>query len=179
MALMGIESAHDYDDTANQIEQKLFEWKQELLQKYMVPALLRNKSKLLEEMIQAEKALSHGVQPALTEPPTTALPSTNRVDMLEGYESNLSALKLHLMRAPSFSVLPRVLDLLIELQENYMKVFSKLFGDYAEALPEEVNSREIIDTGKLLLALKQGDISEKTIWDIEREISRIKKIQGI
>lgn len=179
MALMGIESVHDYDDTENQIEQKLFEWKQELLQKYMVPALLRNKSKLLEGMIQAEKALSQGVRPAPTEPPTTALPGTNRVDMLEAYESNLSALKLHLMQAPSFSALPRVIDLLIDLQEHYMRVFSKLFGDYSEALPEEVNSREIIDTGKLLLALKQGDLSEKTVWAIEREITRIKKIQGI
>jgi hypothetical protein len=46
-------------------------------------------------------------------------------------------------------------------------------------LPEEVNSREMLDTGKLLVALKNDQVDNKMSWAIEREISRIKKIQGI
>jgi hypothetical protein len=58
-----------------------------------------------------------------------------------------------------------------------MQLFIDVFSEYSEALPEEVNSREIIDTGKLLLALKQKQIDNKMSWAIEREISRIKKLR--
>jgi hypothetical protein len=57
--------------------------------------------------------------------------------------------------------------------------FTEFFSEYSEALPEEVNSREIIDTGKLLLTLKQNQIDNKMSWAIEREISRIKKIRAL
>jgi hypothetical protein len=51
-----------------------------------------------------------------------------------------------------------------------------LFNEYAEALPEEVKSREIIDTGKLLQALKTNQVDNKIVWAIEREITRIDRI---
>jgi hypothetical protein len=37
----------------------------------------------------------------------------------------------------------------------------------------------MIATGKLLIALKNNQVDNKLSWAIEREISRIKKIQGI
>jgi hypothetical protein len=37
----------------------------------------------------------------------------------------------------------------------------------------------MIDTGKLLLALRSGQPDERTVWDIEREIARIEKIQKL
>lgn len=83
------------------------------------------------------------------------------------------------MNAASFQNLSLALNALIDLQENYMHRFLFLFKEYSEALPEEVNSREMLDTGKLLLALKNDQVDNKMSWGIEREISRIKKIQGI
>jgi hypothetical protein len=178
MALMGIESSHDFDDIVNQHEQKLFEWKQEILQKFIVPSLLRKKQNQLTEWIEAEKLI---VQP--TESTDVfrleKLNTTNRVAMLEQYEADISLLKLKLTQAEFFSHLPAIVQGLLDVQENYMQAFVDLFSSYSEALPEEVNSREIIDTGKLLFALKQDSIDNKLSWAIEREISRIKKIQGL
>ena len=175
---MGIESSHDFDEFVNRHEEKLFEWKQDLLQKYMVPSLLRSKQKMLSQLISAEQSLSLN---DTKEQPNIAMPllaKAGKIELLESYESGLSHLKLLLMNVVSFKQLEQVLSVLTEWQEQYMLRFTELFKEYSEALPEEVNSREIIDTGKLLLALKQNQIDNKMGWAIEREISRIKKLRG-
>jgi hypothetical protein len=179
MALMGIESSHNFEEFENQHEQKLFEWKQELLQKYMVPSLIRSKLKLIGDLIRAEQILE--IKKASGEYSTHSfqLSDVDRIGMLESYESALSQLKLVIMNAVSFQNLSLALNALIDLQENYMHRFLFLFKEYSEALPEEVNSREMLDTGKLLVALKNDQVDNKMSWAIEREISRIKKIQGI
>ena len=174
---MGIESSHDFDEFVNRHEEKLFEWKQDVLQKYMVPSLLRIKVKILSQLIAAEQALSLGKDEIIGHNGSLILPNTGKVEFLESYESGLSDLKLQLMNSSSFKKLEEILTGLIEWQESYMQRFIELFNEYSEALPEEVNSREIIDTGKLLLALKQNQVDNKMSWAIEREISRIKKIR--
>jgi hypothetical protein len=177
MALMGIESSHDFDEFENRHEEKLFEWKQDILQKYMVPSLLRSKQKIVGQLIAAEQALSitDANEPFQINEPI--LSGSGKIDVLESYESELSSLKLQLMNSTSFKQLENVLSAIIDLQEKYMLRFTQLFHEFSEALPEEVNSREIIDTGKLLLALKQNQIDNKMGWAIEREISRIKKLR--
>jgi hypothetical protein len=179
MALLGIESSLDHDESMNQHEQKLFEWKQDVLQKYMVPSLLRSKLKLLDEFIQAEKMIvpEHQSQHAVIA--EIQLQGSDRILMLENYETDVSKLKLQLMQASSFAQVPWLIEAFIQIQERFMSLFLSLFPEYSEALPEEVNSREMIDTGKLLLALKQQQIDNKMSWAIEREISRIRKIQGM
>lgn len=175
---MGIESSHDFDEIVNQHEEKLFEWKQDVLQKYMVPSLLRSKQKMLSQLISAEQSLSLNdpkEQPNMDIP---TLVEVGKIELLESYERGLSHLKLQLMNVVSFKQLEQVLLALTDWQEEYMNLFTALFNEYSEALPEEVNSREIIDTGKLLLALKQNQIDNKMSWAIEREISRIKKLRG-
>jgi len=179
MTLMGFESLHDRDDMHNLHEQKLFDWKQELLQKYMVPALLRNKLPLLEEIIFAEEKLVPEIQTYEVAANNLPLPSSDRIAMLEQYEARISQLKLSIMQSNTFAGLNSIVQQLIQLQEDYMHAFSALFSSYSEALPEEVNSREMMDTGKLLHALKQGEPDNKMVWAIERELTRIKKIEGI
>jgi len=179
MTLMGFESSHNRDDMHNLHEQKLFDWKQELLQKYMVPALLRNKLPLLEEIIAAEKKLVPEIQSYEMAANNLSLPSLDRIAMLEQYEARISQLKLSIMQSNSFAGLRPIVQQLILLQEDYMHAFRTLFSSYSEALPEEVNSREMMDTGKLLHALKQGEPDNKMVWAIERELTRIKKIEGI
>ena len=175
---MGIESSHDFDEFENRHEEKLFEWKQDVLQKYMVPSLLRSKQKIVGQLIAAEQALSITDANEHFQVEEPLLSDSGKIDFLESYESELSILKLQLMNANSFKQLEGVLSRIIDLQEKYMLRFTQLFNEYSEALPEEVNSREIIDTGKLLLALKQNQIDNKMGWAIEREISRIKKLRG-
>lgn len=179
MTLMGMDSSLNRDEMHEQREQIVFEWKQEVLQKYMVPALLRKKLPLLAEMISAEKLLLDESNATTTTNDNSPLQCENKIDLLEHYDTMLSELKLALTRCNTFSGLLPVMNALIRLQEDYMHGFRNLFGDYSEALPEEVNSREMIDTGKLLLALKQGEPDNKMVWAIERELTRIKKIEGI
>ena len=175
---MGIESSHDFDEFENRHEEKLFEWKQDILQKYMVPSLLRSKQKIVGQLIAAEQALSITDTNEAFQIKEPILSDSGKIDFLESYESELSSLKLQLMNSTSFKQLESVFTAMIDLQEKYMQRFTQLFHEYSEALPEEVNSREIIDTGKLLLALKQNQIDNKMGWAIEREISRIKKLRG-
>ena len=179
MALMGIESSHNFEEFENQHEQKLFEWKQELLQKYMVPSLIRSKLKPIADFIRAEQVLEINEASKEYSAPSFQFSDDDRIGMLESYESALSNLKLAVMNSASFNHLSKTLNALIDLQENYMHRFLMLFKEYSEALPEEVNSREMLDTGKLLVALKNDQVDNKMSWAIEREISRIKKIQGI
>ena len=176
---MGIESSHDFDEFENRHEAKLFEWKQDILQKYMVPSLLRSRQKTIGQFIAAEQALSMTDANEYLPTEVSLLSDSGKIDFLESYESGLSRLKLQLMNANSFKQLEGVLSRIIDLQEKYMVGFIQWFNEYSEALPEEVNSREMIDTGKLLLALKQNQIDNKMGWAIEREISRIKKIRSI
>jgi hypothetical protein len=140
--------------------------------------LLRSKQKIVGQLIAAEQALSITDANEHFQVEEPLLSDSGKIDFLESYESELSILKLQLMNANSFKQLEGVLSRIIDLQEKYMLRFTQLFNEYSEALPEEVNSREIIDTGKLLLALKQNQIDNKMGWAIEREISRIKKLRG-
>ena len=179
MALMGIESSHDFEEFVNRHEEILFAWKQEILQKFMVPSLLKSKLKNLSQMIAAEHALSLTEANGQHHVELPGLSLAGKIDFLESYESGLSNLKLQLMNSTSFAQIELTLSALIEFQDSYMLRFTEFFSEYSEALPEEVNSREIIDTGKLLLTLKQNQIDNKMSWAIEREISRIKKIRAI
>lgn len=174
---MGIESNHDFDEFVNKHEEKLFEWKQDVLQKYMVPSLLRSKLKNISQLISAEQALSITSAQDAHKIELPVLRKSGQIEFLESYESGISSLKLCLTNSISFKQLEHALEAIIEWQENYMHSFTEFFSQYSEALPEEVNSREIIDTGKLLLALKQNQIDNKMSWSIEREISRIKKLR--
>jgi hypothetical protein len=54
-----------------------------------------------------------------------------------------------------------------------------LFSEHYSALPEEVNTRDMIDTGKLILQLKAGNPDDKMAWEIEKELARISKIQQL
>jgi hypothetical protein len=103
----------------------------------------------------------------------------NRIVLLEQYEKQISALKLALMESATFHQTHKVIQAFILTQEYYMVLFRILFNEFTEALPEEVNTREMIDTGKLLQALKSGDPDNRLTWEIEREIARIDKLRNI
>lgn len=181
MELLGLGPADDQESIREQIESLLFEFKKELLSKYMVPSLLRKKEAQLDAFIQAESAVDTAVltEAQAVEPEQWKALPAHRIEFLEQYEQHLSGLKLQLMQCNSFSALKIVMHQLILSQEYYMALFKMLFNEYAEALPEEVNSREIIDTGKLLQALKSETIDNKTAWAIEREITRIDRISRL
>jgi hypothetical protein len=181
MELLGLNPSDDKETIREQIELLLFDFKKEILSKYMVPTLLRKKQEPLNTLIHAESlAAPLSLEEACEEKPKewNSLPA-NRIEFLENYEQHLSELKLQLTQTNSFAALKPIMNALILAQEYYMALFKMLFNEYAEALPEEVNSREMIDTGKLLQALKSGPIDNKIAWAIERELTRIDRISRL
>jgi len=180
MEVMGLNHDTDRETVGERLEEMRFTMKNDVLQKYMVPMLLRKKNVELEEWMQAELYLLGGTTPIASAIPEVwqTLPE-NRISFLEQYEVRLCELKLRVMQSSSFMELKAILDVLIVTQEYYMALFKLLFSEFEEALPEEVNSRAIIDTGKLLHVLRQGEIDNKTAWAIEREIARIDRIHGL
>lgn len=168
------------EEIENAIEEKLFALKQEVLQKYTVPVLLNKKLQQLQDLMIAEFVLNETItQNHETAPPVWSDNPDNRIVLLEQYEKQISALKLALMESKTFHQVHKIIQTLILSQEYYMVLFRILFNEYAEALPEEVNTREMIDTGKLLQALKAGEPDNRQTWEIEREIARIDKIRNL
>jgi hypothetical protein len=176
----GLLPAANAEEIENAIEEKLFSLKQEVLQKYMVPVLLNKKLQQIQDLMLAEFVLNKTMtQNHETSPPVWSDNPDNKIVLLEQYEKQISALKLALMESRTFHQVHKIIQSFILCQEYYMVLFRILFNEYAEALPEEVNTREMIDTGKLLVALKSGEPDNKQTWEIEREIARIDKIKNL
>jgi hypothetical protein len=156
-------------------EQKLFEARQDLLQKFAVPSLIRKKIKSLEAFAQLEQHAG----PVQPEAPFGAAAMANRIEFLEMYEKKMSELRLALTNAPSFAELSHIATSLALQQDYYMIIFAMHFSEHYKALPEEVNTRDMIDTGKLILQLKAGNPDDKMSWEIEKELARIHKIHQL
>lgn len=179
LSTFGLSESADQDAIQNAIEERLFALKNEVLQKYMVPTLINKKLGMLQDLMLAEYVLLGGNIPAGNEIRHWNSSPSDRISMIAQYEEQISHLKLETMNSHTFHQLLRVMQAIVITQEYYMVLFRMLFNEFSEALPEEVNTREMIDTGKLLLTLRSGQPDERTVWDIEREIARIEKIQKL
>ncbi|MFN0032788.1 MAG: hypothetical protein ACKVOR_11565 [Flavobacteriales bacterium] len=178
LQLIGAGVAATAEEIGDLIEQKLFEQKQDALQKYMVPTLLLKKTKQLEAWCDAETVLGFSAQIDDVAFATLTGRQSTQTIFLEAYEQALSEHKLRMMNAQSFAQLMHAINQMATLQELYMVRFRDQFNEYSEALPEEANSREALDTGTLLQGLKSGELSASMIYAIEKELARISKIQN-
>jgi len=177
--IFGLENTATPEIIIETIESKLFTLKQEVMQKYMVPSLLKNKMSSLSHLSRAENLLntmnSHSIdiQHRWTSQPL------DKVDFLEQYEQKSSQIKLDVMNSQNFSTFTEATESLILCQEYFMILFKLFFSDHYEALHEEVNTRELIDTGQLLFHIKNPDEKKDFSWAIEKELARIDKIQRL
>ena len=178
--LFNIQAGSDSSEVQNAIEEELFLVKKEVLLKYVVPRLLAKKTPQIHQLTEAELLLTGAKDvPATNDSSRWAEEPGDRISFLEHYEQHVSCLKMELMECKSFHQLGTIVGAFISTQEFYMTRFKRLFQGFSEALPEEVNTREIIDTGELLMALKKGEPDNKLTWEIELELARIGKIQRL
>lgn len=180
LRVFGLDAGAGDDEIRQAIEDQLFDIKKDIMQKYMVPMLLKKKQQSLHNQVNAESVLlpSTGADriPGLM---AWAGKPEDRITFLREYESHMSQQKLALMQVQSFADLQEVIGQLILTQEYYMALFRLLFAEYNAALPEEVNTREMIDTGSLLQSLHSGGPDNRTMLAIEMELARIEKIQKL
>lgn len=159
------------------LEEKLFTIKKEILNLIPVPSLVTKRMNQLSSWVEIEDfyfsppsrmdGILLGDELAI---------STDAITFLETYEREISIEKLEIANVSTFIHLIDCLVRIIHLQECYMSGFKKFFSTYNEALPEEVKSREMIDTGKLLQALKNNAVNSEITWEVEKELGRINKL---
>lgn len=162
------------------MEEKLLAAKKEILTLLPVPSLIKKRQLNLSIWIDAE--LSIGMNSQETNQSTNEIDidkAQDKIEFLESYEQRMSVVKLKLMNASSFKHLSNTISNALRLQADYMTGFKKFFSEYTEALPEETKSREMIDTGKLLNAIKNENITSDIAWEIEKELARIAKLPSI
>jgi hypothetical protein len=174
--LLGLEEHADSETIESALEDKLFTLKKEILPLLPVPSLIHKRELQLATWCALES-------PSSFIPPSVDLESlnsaTDAISFLENYERLMSAVKLHIANAMSFQELKSVLSIATTLQSSYMKQFKHFFSTYAEGLPEEAKSREMIDTGKLLNTLKNNNLTSEISWEIEKELARIGKLPKV
>jgi hypothetical protein len=171
--LLGLEEHADQETIESALEDKLFALKKEILPLLPVPSLIQKREQQLAVWFALENLASPA---AITVDLESVDTSTDVVSFLENYERQMSTIKLHIANAMSFIALKNILPVAAELQIIYMKKFREFFINYAEALPDEAKSREMIDTGKLLTALKSDNLNSEITWEIEKELARIGKL---
>lgn len=178
--LLHVDENADEETFQVALEDKFFSIKKDILPLLSVPLLIQKRQALIERWMNLEPAVNHEF---LKETPlsnsSSIAQAPNAISFLERYESEISSIKLHIMNAPSFHALYHTLTAAIEVQQAYMKGFNKHFEQYQCALSEETKAREMIDTGKLLTAIKQNNIDNHTTWEIEKELARISKLHFV
>jgi hypothetical protein len=175
LALLQLPSDTTADDLKEVYDQKLFDARQDLLQKFAVPSLLRKKIKLIEPFAQLELASTEVIREA----PFGSAAMADKIEFLEHYELKMSELRMALSSAKNFAELCKAAGSLALQQDYYMVLFTLFFSEHYSALPEEVNTRDMIDTGKLIVQLKAGNPDDKMAWEIEKELARIQKIHQL
>jgi len=178
MLLLDEQADNEMIQTA--MEEKLFAVKKEILTLLAVPSLIKKRQLNLSIWLEAETFVGIGSQEHTQFDSDSPIDKTqDRIAFLESYEQLMSIIKLELMNAGSFKKLNGVVSAALRLQTDYMHGFKKFFAEYTEALPEETKSREMIDTGKLLNALKSNNLTSDITWEIEKELARIAKLPAV
>ncbi len=175
--LLGLGDEADLEMIETALEEKLFNLKKDILPLLPVPSLIKKRQTQLDAWITLEDDISTASQNNSSYKEMES--ASNSITFLELYEKEISNVKLELMNASSFHVLKEAMSTAAELQTAYMNAFRKFFSEYTEALPEETKSREMIDTGRLLNALKNNSITSEITWEIEKELARINKLPQV
>ncbi len=170
---LGLLPEDDLSAVAEAMDDKLFQFKKEILPLLVVPTLVEKRKNQLTPWVEIE-GVSEEVHEVISFSEMENSPDA--IAFLIHYEKERSQVQLAIMNAPSFNHLSGYLDRAISLQNLYMRMFQRFFDHFATALPEEAKSREMIDTGTLITALKSDQLSPSITWEIERELARIRKL---
>lgn len=172
-----IENDFQTTDIFDSVDEKLFQLKNESLQKMAVPALLKKRVQDCKKINQALSAL--GLEESATEQTFgTTFTSTEPISFLEEYERAISAAKLALFNAKSASQLAFTLENIIQLQGNFNREFISIMREFGPFELLDIPSREATDTGVLLRELKSGN-TENIKLLVQREAGRLLKIASL
>lgn len=177
IAFLEIDNDFQTTDIFDSVDEKLFQLKNETLQKMAVPSLLKKRVQDCQKINEALKAL--GLEETSTEQTFgISLTASTPIAFLEDYERAISAAKLALFNARSAPQLASVLQNIISLQQNFNAQFITVMDPFGPFEPLDIPSRETTDTGVILRVLK-GENSEEAKALIQREAGRLLKIASL
>lgn len=166
----------DADDIEDALDNQLFAMRKEAMTKYMVPQLLDKlvrRADLLAECSEVMLGAPWIPSPAAE---LSELSTENEIAFFQDFEKRESEMKLQLNSVKNAFQLKRALLAMQNHQRSYMNQFIAVFSGYKEELESPTNSREVLDTGKLLLLMKQGNGKEEVRQLIAKELSRVSQL---
>lgn len=147
----------DEEEILEALDEQLFIVRKEALAKYMVPALLNKQIRVAKHLSDARSLLLKAE--AIVDPPnehSVQWSFNSWLEFLTGYEKARAEAFLFLTRSRTPASLLMALQHVLYVQVFYQDAFLDLSKDLDISEIDTVNSREILDSGSIILRLKQG-----------------------
>jgi len=173
-----IENDNQVTDIFDAVDEKLFQIKNESLQKLAVPLLLKKRVSDCNRITEALIAL--GLEEKSSNSTFEKFESqTDAISFLENYERCISATKLSIFNARNSNNLKEALESALEIQTIFNYHFPMVFEAFGPFEAMDIPSREATDTGVLLRGLKSTEHSDELKSLIQREAGRLLKIASL
>jgi hypothetical protein len=179
-ALQYFEIDADYQqmELLDVMDERLFQIKNEVLQKIQVPSLLSKRKKECDKIIEALEALNMKEDVTLPEFPKPELPK-EKIAFLENYESLLASTKLVIFNARNPQTLSLAIDFIINLQHNYNHNFEEVFAEYGKSDNSNISVTQHFESGVVIRALKNNEVNVEIRQLIADEGARISKLLSL
>lgn len=178
ISFLEIENDNQVTDIFDAVDEKLFQIKNESLQKLAVPSLL--KKRIADCMKITEALIALGMEEKSTNSTFEKFNSDDDpITFLENYERCISAAKLSIFNSRNSNNLKESLQEAFAIQSSFNTRFPEVFELFGPFESLDIPSREATDTGVLLRALKTDSTSEELKNLIQREAGRLLKIASL
>jgi hypothetical protein len=178
ISFLEIENDNQVTDIFDAVDEKLFQIKNESLQKLAVPSLLK---KRIADCIKITEALiALGMEEKSTNSTFEKFNfDVDQISFLENYERCISAAKLSIFNSRKSNNLKESLEEAFNIQSAFNSRFPIVFSSFGPFESMDIPSREATDTGVLLRGLKSDSESEELKNLIQREAGRLLKIASL
>jgi hypothetical protein len=176
LEILQLPSHADADEIEDALDDQLFAMRKEAMTKYMVPQLLDKLVRRADLLAECSEVMLGAPWTPQTAVQFSDLNTSDEIAFFQEFEKRESEMKLQLNSAKNALQLKRALQALQEHQRLYMKQFVAVFSRYKNELESPTNSREVLDTGKLLLLMKQGNHKEEIEYLLAKELSRVSQL---
>ncbi len=173
-----IDSDYQQMELLDIMDEKLFQIKNEVLQKIQVPSLLNKRKKECDKIAEALEALNMKEDVTVPDFPKPELPK-EKTAFLENYESLLASTKLVIFNAKNPQTLGSAIEFIINLQHHYNIKFSEVFAEFHNSENALISVANHFESGLVIRALKNNEVTDEIRQLIADEASRINKLLSL
>ena len=156
MDVLGLqELPQDKDDLIDQIEEQVFPIREYFLRNPVVSILYQKRMRQLERIAKASTLLGAETE-ASTDNISFHLKAEGLTALLKGYEEVLMQARLRIASTMQPKAITSIVSAMLDVQDSYESQFMALTADLEEA-DESIKASEHLETGVLLLALRNDD----------------------